>query len=118
MKKCRYCAEEIQDDANVCRYCGRDQIDDDAPVYEYSANGLVFVKIYRNRVSIIDKRGGAGSLVFPNQTDILLRNVTGVNVKGFMRNLELTLTDGSIRKLPMIYGKNAEAARDAIAALI
>lgn len=41
MKKCPYCAEEVQDEATVCRYCKR-------PIFNSNKkkNALIFIVVY------------------------------------------------------------------------
>ena len=74
--------------------------------------------VYSNRISIIDKRGGITSYMAPKKKDIAIKNISGVNLKGLLRKLEITMNDGTLREIPLIFGKNSEKVREIVMGLI
>lgn len=85
-------------------------------LYEYKRPGFSLT-IYPGTLSIIDQTGGVKKYFAPKQTDILLKNITGVYLSGFSRKLRLSLNDGTFREFP-VYGKESEAVREFLRSLI
>jgi uncharacterized membrane protein YvbJ len=44
MKKCQYCAEEIQDEAIVCKHCGRDLVNTGSAIQQTVAKELAAIQ--------------------------------------------------------------------------
>lgn len=130
MKKCQYCSTALNDDVYQCPACGgqqeipRQQAKTPAaapaisPLYEFKSFGIFSLTVFPNRITIIDKRGGVASMMSPKTTDILIKNITGINTRGFLQKLEITMNDGTLREIPVIGGKDSAKVREIVLGLL
>lgn len=85
-------------------------------LFEYKRFGFSLV-VYPNTIAVVDKSGGLKGLAAPRQTDILIKNITGIYLSGLTRKLRMTLNDGTYREFP-IYGKDSEKVIEIVSGMI
>lgn len=84
-------------------------------LFEYKRIGFKMA-IYPNRIAIEDRSQKSG-LFYPDKIDILIKDITGINIVGWKRRLQLTMRDGTFREIPVPYPAS-EKARDILLSLL